>query len=142
MSFEVFASKVSVAFHDVDHDRAPGFDVAGLGFVEKDKGMNDVGAETVRKGSVCSIPTEEGDVRYQCGLCLGAASSALVTFIMVHPQQDIDVASSASTFLLEQIRRLLHKTFPPQSHPQILIIVEFLRKGVAALEKSHQSQKL
>lgn len=49
MSFEVFAGEVGVAFHDVDHDRAPGFDVARLGFVEEDKGADDVGAETVRE---------------------------------------------------------------------------------------------
>ena len=55
MSFEVFAGKVTVALHDVDHDRAPGFDIAGLGFVEKDEGTNDIGTKTVGKGLVCII---------------------------------------------------------------------------------------
>ena len=53
MSFKIFASKVGVAFHDVDHDRAPGFDVARLGFVKQDEGADDVSAETAKKGSVC-----------------------------------------------------------------------------------------
>ncbi len=37
MAFEVFTGKIGVAFHDIDHNRAPGFDIAGLGFVEKDE---------------------------------------------------------------------------------------------------------
>ena len=47
VSFKILTSEVGVAFHDVDDDGTPGFDVAGLGFVEKDEGANDVGAETV-----------------------------------------------------------------------------------------------
>lgn len=46
MAFEVLAGEVGVAFHDVDDDGTPGFDVAGLGFVEEDEGADDVGAET------------------------------------------------------------------------------------------------
>ena len=33
VSFKVVAGEVGVAFHDVDDDGPPGFDVAGLGFV-------------------------------------------------------------------------------------------------------------
>lgn len=52
MSFKVFAGEVGVALHYVDHHRTPGFDIAGLGFVEKDEGSDNVSAET-EKGSVC-----------------------------------------------------------------------------------------
>lgn len=50
VSFKVFAGEVGVAFHDVDHDGAPGFNVAGLRFVEEDERTNDVGAETAGNG--------------------------------------------------------------------------------------------
>ena len=55
MSFKVVAGEVGVAFHDVDDDGPPGFDVARLAFVEEDKGTDDVGAEAGRKSvkSVC-----------------------------------------------------------------------------------------
>ena len=46
VSFEIFAGKVGVAFHNVDNNRAPGFYVAGLKFVKEDEGANDIGAET------------------------------------------------------------------------------------------------
>ena len=46
MSFEIFAGKVGVAFHNVDNNRAPGFYVARLGFVEEDEGADDIGAQT------------------------------------------------------------------------------------------------
>ena len=52
MPFKVVAGEVGVAFHDVDDDGSPGFDVAGLGFVEEDKGTDDVGAEAGRKNEV------------------------------------------------------------------------------------------
>ena len=48
MSLEVGEGEVGVAFHDIDDDGTPGFDVAGLGFVKKDKGANYVGAEAGR----------------------------------------------------------------------------------------------
>lgn len=74
MSFKVFAGKVGVAFHDVDHDRAPGFDVAGLGFVEEDEGANDVGAETVKeRGQYVSI--EQENVTY--GISAASVSARL-----------------------------------------------------------------
>ncbi len=63
MSFEIFAGKVGVAFHDVDDDRAPGFNVAGLGFVEEDKGADDVGAET-KEGSLFVKVQDGKDVTY------------------------------------------------------------------------------
>lgn len=49
MSFKVLTGKVGVALHDIDDDGTPGFDVAGLGFVEKDEGADDVGTETVEE---------------------------------------------------------------------------------------------
>ncbi len=63
VSFEIFAGKVGVAFHDVDDDRAPGFDVAGLCFVEEDKGADDVGAET-KEGSLFVKIQDGKDVTY------------------------------------------------------------------------------
>ena len=47
MSFKIFTGKIGVAFHDVDDDWAPGFDVAGLCFVKEDERADDIGAKTV-----------------------------------------------------------------------------------------------
>ena len=59
MSLKVLASEVGVAFHDIDYNGAPGFDIAGLGFVEKDKGTNDVGTETMRTGQYVLVSEEK-----------------------------------------------------------------------------------
>lgn len=42
MFFKVVAREIGIPFHDVDNDGAPGFDVAGLGFVELVEGADDV----------------------------------------------------------------------------------------------------
>ena len=92
MAFEIVAGEMGVAFHDVDDDGAPGVDVAGLGFVEEDEGADDVGAETVGRRWLVSKYRRNNwlkrgqDVRYQCSLRLRAAVSALIPFIVVHPQ--------------------------------------------------------
>ena len=46
VSFEIFAGKVGVAFHNVHDNRAPGFYVAGLSFVKENEGADDIRAET------------------------------------------------------------------------------------------------
>jgi len=49
MLFEIFAWEVGVAFHYIDDDGAPGFDVARLSLVKEDEGANDFGAESEKK---------------------------------------------------------------------------------------------
>ena len=77
MSFKVVAGEVSVAFHDVDDDRPPGFDVAGLGFVEEDERTDDVSAEAGRKKnfSKCYF-TREKIVTY--GISAASVSARLL----------------------------------------------------------------
>lgn len=42
MFLEVITGKIGVAFHDVHHDRSPGLNVAGLGFIKPDEAADDV----------------------------------------------------------------------------------------------------
>lgn len=83
-----------------------------------------------------------GYSRDQCLFCLSPTSSALLTLVMIHSHQNGNITSRATTFLLQQIRRLLHKALTPETHAQILIVVEFFSEGIAALQECHKTEEL
>lgn len=47
MFVKIVVREVDVAFHDVDDDRPPGLDVAGLGLIEQDEAADNIYAKSV-----------------------------------------------------------------------------------------------
>lgn len=65
----------------------------------------------------------------------------LLPFIMIHPQEDTHVRIRRPTFLLQQVRWLLHKPLTPELHPQFFVGIEFFGEVVGFSEQGHDAEE-
>lgn len=117
MLIKPFRREVRVTFENVNDNRAPRNDVAMLRlFVQTDKASDDVGTEP-RRGEILAIGSRDEEwcknLRDKRSLRLATTALPLLSLIIVHAVEDLDVSRRASTLLLEKIRRLFHEPLPP-----------------------------
>ena len=70
----------------------------------------------------------EYNIRDESCLGLRATALSLLSLVVIHPEEYMDIGGSTTTLLLQQVGWLLHESLAPELHAKILVLVELLGK--------------